>query len=86
MNVVMHPRHGALVSWLERTGTGAEVRLRPVSPDGRADNSVSVVEAAASRAGGFPRMAALNDGTVLMTWTEAGEAGRQVRVARLRLP
>lgn len=85
VDVVIHPKHGVLASWLERTESGAEVRLRPVSQDGNAGDSATLVTTAASRAGGFPRLALLQDETLLMTWTEANETGRQVRTARVRL-
>lgn len=85
VDVVMHPEHGVLASWLERTEAGAEVRLRPVTRDGEVGASATLVTMAASRASGFPRLALLDDGTLLMTWTDANETGREVRTARVRL-
>jgi hypothetical protein len=82
----------ALVTWLERTAGGqAEVRARRVwapadgSP-GRSGPAATVATSSDARASGFPRMAALADGSLLVAWTDAGEAGTRVRVARAEVP
>lgn len=85
VDVVVHPHHGVLASWVERTATGGEVRLRRISRDGQ-EKSLSTTLAATSteRASGFPRLAVAPDGAVLMAWT-ATESGRALRTARLAL-
>jgi hypothetical protein len=77
----------ALVSWLERTSSGqAEVRARRVWPEGRTGPAATVTVSSDARASGFPRMAALGDGSLLIAWTDAGESGTRVRVARAEIP
>lgn len=76
----------ALVSWVELGESGAEVRLKAFIPEGANGKSVSLVETDAGRAAGFPRMVMLQRGEVLLTWTDATGAARQVRSARVRFP
>ncbi len=69
----------ALVSWLERTSDGAEVRVRRVAAGG-VGPAATVTGAAAERATGFPRMARLGD-RVVFAWTIPGEGGIRTAVA-----
>jgi hypothetical protein len=71
---------GVLVSWIERTSTGAAVRVKRVTKDGRAGAALDVATASAERASGFPRMARSGDG-ILFAWTEPGQPAH-VRMAR----
>jgi hypothetical protein len=81
--VVLRPDGGAWVSWLERVGSGAEVRVRGVEPDGTVTSaSTTVAASSAERASGFPRMASVGDALVF-AWTETEGEGT-VRVAMLR--
>ncbi|MEX2610395.1 MAG: sialidase family protein [Gemmatimonadota bacterium] len=74
----------ALVSWMERAGEGAEVRLRRVAPDGRTGSARSAGTIDPGRASGFPRMARAGD-TVLLGWTAPGEPAA-LRFASVTLP
>jgi hypothetical protein len=77
----------ALVSWLERVGEGAaEVRARRVWPDRRSTPAATIAPSSDARASGFPRMALAGDGSLVIAWTDAGEAGTRVRVARAEIP
>ena len=62
----------ALVSWIEKTDGGAEVRVRRVDTDGTPDVSSVVAVTSVARASGIPRMAR-NGNAVYIAWTEAGE-------------
>lgn len=73
----------ALVSWVEQAETGAQVRLKTFTPQGAAGKSIAPVATDAGRAAGFPRMAMLEDGSVLLTWTDASGAARELRSARI---
>ena len=73
----------AVVSWLERTGDGAEVRVRRVDAAGIGPASV-VAGAKAERATGFPRMVRAGD-RLVFAWTMPGETGG-VRTAVVELP
>lgn len=71
---VLAPGDGAaVVSWLERTADGAEVRVRRVATD-RVGPAVKVAGTAAQRASGFPRMVRAGD-RVIFAWTAAGDSG-----------
>ena len=63
---------GALVSWVEKTGEGAAIRLRHVRPDGTPAPSMLVAPTSPARASGFPQLTRFGN-TVYMAWTEAGE-------------
>lgn len=72
-----------VVSWLERSGEGAEVRLRHVSSDGTVSGSAAVTESSAERASGFPQMIRTPDGALMMAWTDVAGKDPRVRVARV---
>ena len=72
----------AVVSWLERTGDGAEVRIRRVEPS-EVGPGFTIAGAAAERATGFPRMMRAGD-RLVFAWTASGEDGG-VRTALGRL-
>ncbi len=66
--------HGAdgslLVSWLERVGDKAELRLRRAAPDGALSPAATAATVPDSRASGFPRLAPLPGGGALLAWTD----------------
>jgi hypothetical protein len=87
VDVLLAPDGSALVVWLERAGEGvAEVRARRVWPDGRATPAATVASSSDARASGFPRMAVAGEGSVVIAWTDAGDEGTRVRVARAEVP
>jgi hypothetical protein len=72
----------ALVTWLERTDDGAEIRLRRVGRGGELHAPTVVSVTSAARASGFPRLARAGE-EVVLAWTEAGDPSR-IRTASLR--
>lgn len=73
----------ALVSWLERTAKGGEVKVRRVKPDGSRDQATTVAESSTARVSGFPQMARAGD-EIVFAWTDPGTPSR-VRTAVGRL-
>jgi hypothetical protein len=73
-----------LVTWLERTAAGAEVRARLIGAEGPLGASTTVAASSAERASGFPRVA-VDGNRLIFAWTEAGESPT-VRTARIELP
>lgn len=71
----------AVVTWLERTADGAEVRARRVDAGGRAGDPVAVAATGAERASGFPRFVVAGD-ELVFAWTRAGPPS-SVRTATL---
>lgn len=83
VDVVSHGA-GPIVSWMEFTSERqAEVRVRPVSREGRLGESTVIAHSSGERASGFPHIA-VSRGYLIIAWTEAGSPPR-VRVARTRL-
>jgi hypothetical protein len=74
----------ALVSWIEQTDEGAEVRVRQVSPDGVRGPSLTVAPSSEARSSGFPRIER-SRGEIVLAWRDAAEPPR-VRTAVLDLP
>ena len=72
----------ALVSWLALEGkSGASVRLRRLTPGGKAGAPVTVAATSSARSSGFPRM--VRSGSDLyLVWVEDGEPSR-IRMAAL---
>lgn len=83
VDVIALPSKKALVSWVERTDKGAEVRARLVRLDGTRGPSLVVSDTSPARSSGFPRMKKSGD-EVVFAWTDAGKVGK-VRTAILKL-
>jgi hypothetical protein len=81
VGVVMLDDGSAAVSWLEKTPSGGEVRVRRVWPDGKRADSITVAPMATARASGFPRMVRTKDALVF-AWV----GGAQVLTAEAPLP
>lgn len=77
------PAGDALVSWLEETDNGAEVRVRRVGEAGAAGRSMTIAESDPARASGFPRMVRSGE-TIVFAWTDPAESPR-VRLATATL-
>ncbi|HSG81216.1 MAG TPA: sialidase family protein [Gemmatimonadota bacterium] len=73
----------AIVAWLERTETAADVRVRLVKSDGWMGAPLAVSETSESRGSGFPRMARAGD-EIVIAWTLTGDDGG-VRAAAVQV-
>lgn len=71
VDVLMMAGGSALVSWLERTAKGGEVKVRLVRPDGSRGQSITVAESNVARVSGFPQMARIGD-EIIFAWTDPG--------------
>jgi hypothetical protein len=80
VDVILLDAGAALVSWLEQTEKGAELRVRRMRADGTRDAALSVADVGAARSSGFPRMAA-SQGEVTIAWRDDAES--RVRTAVL---
>jgi len=65
---VIFTKNETLVSWLENTGTGAEIRMAKVNPSGKIVNSQVLVKTSPERRSGFPRLA-FAAGKTYLAWT-----------------
>ena len=83
VDVVMLDERTALVSWLEQTAAGAEIRARRVPRDGAPAPSMKIADSATARAAGFARMARVGP-DVYFTWTEQSATSKKIHVARVR--
>lgn len=84
VDLVLDRSGDALVSWLALEGKGAAVRLRRVSPRGKAGAPVTVAATSAARSSGFPRTVLSGD-RLYLAWVEDGKDGKlsKIRVASL---
>jgi hypothetical protein len=83
VDVVMLDPVTAVVSWLEQTAAGAEIRARSVRRNGRLEPSVKITDSSPARAAGFARMARMGR-DVFFAWTEQSGANKRIHVARSR--
>ena len=83
--VVLLEGGAALVSWLEDTATGAEVRVRRVATSGERGAAMTVARTAAGRPSGFPRMVRAGDRVVFAWRDPEGNGGALVRTAVARV-
>ncbi len=79
VDIIALPSGNALVSWVERTPGGAEVRARIMRPDGAKAPAVVIAETSS----GVPRIKMLGD-EVVIAWTDLRNI-RKVRTAILRM-
>lgn len=70
------------VSWLEKTGGRADVRVVQVRPDGSLGSGATVGVTDAGRSSGTPRLAPAGDGRAYLAWTDTS-AGGGVRLVLL---
>jgi hypothetical protein len=79
VDIIALPSENALVSWVERTPGGAEVRARIVKSDRSKARAIVVAETSS----GVPRMKMSGD-EVVIAWTDSRNI-RKVRTASLRM-
>ena len=85
VQVLLLENGDALVSWLEDTGEGSEVRVRRVAMAGQRGEAMAVARTTGGRPSGFPDMARSGD-RVVFTWREPDNpAGAKIRTAVARL-
>ncbi len=72
VDIVVLPDGGALISWVEKTADGAEIRVRRVHPDGTRAPSTTVASTSSARASGFPRLARRGP-DIYVAWTDSAE-------------
>lgn len=78
VDILLDDRGHAIVAWLDDDETapdGGAIRVRTVGIDGAMGPVVTVAEASTSRRTGFPRLAAV-EGGLLVVWTADGEETR----------
>ena len=85
VDVELLPDGSAIASWIEVSDSRAELRVRRVSPSGMRSPAAAVSSLAASRASGYPRLAA-HGGDVTFAWTEAADGSTRVRTAVAAIP
>lgn len=83
LDVVLLDPETALVTWLEQTAGGGEIRARRVGRNGKVEPSVKIADSSTARAAGFARMARLGS-EVYFTWTEQSATSKKIHVARGR--
>ena len=81
VDVVMLDSDSALVTWLEQTAKGAEIRTRLIRPDGSVEASVKIADSATARAAGFPRTARLGR-DLYVAWTDQSATSKRIHVGR----
>jgi hypothetical protein len=84
VDVVLLEDGRAIVSWLQPSAGGAEIRAQPFGRDGPAGAPVVIASSSVQRASGFPQMV-LAGGGLLFAWTDtAGPAQARTAYATLR--
>lgn len=83
VDVVLLDEETALVTWLEKTAAGGEIRARKVSRTGPLQPSIKIADSSTARAAGFARMARIG-ADVYIAWTEQSATIKKIHVARGR--
>ena len=82
VDIVMLDSKTAIVSWIEQTTAGAEVRARLVGRNLSPTSSIKIAASSAARAAGFPRMARVGR-DVYIAWTDQSANAKRVHIARV---
>jgi hypothetical protein len=73
----------AIVTWLEQTQSGAEIRARKLSRHASSrEPSLKIADSSAARATGFPRMARLGR-DIYVAWTEQSASAKRIHLAKV---
>lgn len=83
LDVLLLDQETALVTWLEQTAAGGEIRARRVGRNGRVEPAVKIADSSTARAAGFARTAKLGS-DVYLAWTEQSATSKKIHVARGR--
>ncbi|HYI09545.1 MAG TPA: sialidase family protein [Thermoanaerobaculia bacterium] len=83
LDVLLLDEETALVTWLEQTPDGGEIRARRVSRNGKVEPAIKIADSSTARAAGFARMAR-RERDVYFTWTEQSADSKRVHIARSR--
>jgi hypothetical protein len=83
LDVVLSDDDTALVTWLEQTPAGAEIRARRVRRAGGTEPSIKIGDSTTSRAAGFVRMARSGH-DIYVAWTDQNAASKRIHIARIR--
>ena len=83
VDVVMTGADAAMVTWLEQTASGAELRARRVPRNGKAGPSFKLAESTAARGAGFARAAVVGQ-DIYVAWTGQAGTEKRVHVTRVR--
>lgn len=83
LDVLLLDEATALVTWLEQTAAGGEIRARRIGRNGRVEPAVKIADSSTARAAGFARTAKL-DSDVYIAWTEQSATSKKIHVARGR--
>ena len=71
----------AVVTWIEHSDAGGQVRVKFVGADGSAQDSVVIAPTSIGTASGFPRIERSGD-SAIVAWTDSGE--KRVKTATVR--
>ena len=83
LDVILLDETTALVTWLEQTSAGGEIRTRRVGRDGNKGPAIKIADSSTARAAGFARTARVGR-DVYFAWTEQSADSKRIHVARGR--
>ena len=72
VDVALLDDHNALVSWMESTENGADIKAIKVNSNGTKHEPIVVASLSAARSSGFPQMELVND-TVYFAWNDISD-------------
>jgi len=81
LDVVLLDEDTALVTWLEQTAGGGEIRARRVTRNGKTGPAMKIADSSTARAAGFARIARVGR-AVYFAWTEQGADTKRIHIAR----
>ncbi len=83
VDVVMTDADAALVTWLEQTAGGAELRARRITRNGKQEPSFKLADSSAARGAGFARAAVVGQDSYV-AWTGQTGMAKSIHVTRVR--
>ncbi len=84
VDVAMINENTAIVSWLDKSASGAKIKAAQISRDGKLDNIMTIAEISPSRKTGFPQMEVIGE-TVYFAWTRVMDGEASIKTASLSI-
>ena len=84
VDVALLDDNNALVSWMESSENGAEIKVVKVNSNGAKQKPLIAASLSAARSSGFPQMEVFND-TVYFAWNDVSENQPVIKMARIEI-
>ena len=83
VDVALLDEDSLLISWMESTKDGAEIRIKMVNSDGEVQKHFALTPISASRSSGFPQLEIVNN-DVFVAWNAIENEKKSIKIMKIR--